>query len=121
MRPFQEFIYKQWKEVPAEAIEDSDDEIFVDLRKSRYGVPVIRLKSLERTNQERFKQIQPVDDEHLNVLNLFIDTISKERFYRRFRYTAQFLHDLKHDPENEIEMYEFHKFHTVGGTTQFTM
>ena len=102
-------------------MENGPEEVFVDFRGNKYGQLKIKLKNMAQYRPSKYKLLQKVSDKHMNVLNIFVDTISKERFYRKFPYTAQFLIDLKNDPKSKGEVYEFHRFHSIGGITQLNL
>ena len=67
-------------------METGDQEVFVDFRTNKNGEIVIKLKDISAS-----KTILDEDDNYTSILRVFVDTISRPRFYRRFPKTKEFL------------------------------
>ena len=108
-------------EVDPSEIEKSSKEFFIDFRgeNSEMGKMIIKPKNFAEHDPEIKERLENKND-NLNrpsVVNLFLDTTSKYRFYRKFKKTIKFLTDLKHDPESAHKVVENERFHSVAGFT----
>jgi len=61
----------------------TDSEFFIDFKDSKYGIGKVIVKNLLKNNETLKSQIKDVDEDHPNVLNIFIDTVSRGRFWRK--------------------------------------
>ena len=52
------------------------------------------------------------------MINIFLDTTSRYRFYRLFPRTIKFLTNLKHDPYSLHKVVENERIHSVLGMTE---
>ena len=52
-----------------------------------------------------------------NVLNLFVDTISRGRFFRVFPKTIEFLANMKNKKNAPSKVSDYSKFHSILGYT----
>ena len=78
---------------------------------------MIKVKDRRKEYPELKEQLKPVEPAKgkYNVLNLFVDTISRGRFYRRFPQMIQFLTNLKNKKGSSARVNEFTKFHSLRG------
>jgi hypothetical protein len=98
---------------------EGTEEIFLDFRgeNEELGKLLIKVKDRRKEYPELKKKLLKVDPAtgKYNVLNLFVDTISRGRFFRRFPQTIQFLTNLKNKEGSSARVNEFNKFHSLRG------
>ena len=96
-RPFQEIIMANIHAVDEKEMQEGTEEIFLDFRKIQTGKLEIKVKDRRKEHPaiaSKFKDID-VSKGNLNVLNLFVDTVSRGRFFRVFPRTIEFLVNMK--------------------------
>ena len=88
-------------------------EVFYDFRKDPVeGEMVIKLKDLSK----KYK-FENIDNEHPNILNIFIDTVSRQRFHRRYKKVSKFLKKYHFSENKKLRVYEFFRLHSQRGFT----
>jgi len=104
-------------EVTEDAIKDPRNryEAFLDLREKGNEKLIINLKSLKDT--EEGKKFLPHNQEHMNILQIFVDTVSRGGFHRRFSKMKQFLKQYHHSEGKNKRVYEFFRHHSIRGYT----
>lgn len=98
-------------------IDSVKEEIFIDFSERPEGESKIIVKSVLKNNPELDKKIKEVDEDHLNVLSIFIDTASRDRIWRKYPRMSQFLASAKHDPDFVANVYEHKLFFSIAGWT----
>lgn len=93
----------------------NDMEVFLDLREKNRASLNITLKDYRLLHPGT--EFLPVDDEHLNILVIFMDTISRQRFHRKFKRMKKFLSSFHYSKQREKRIYEFFRYHSINGTT----
>lgn len=93
------------------------NEAFIDFGEHPKGMSVIKAKSVFKAHPNREKESKPVDEDHPNVLTIFIDTVSRERLWRKYPRLTQFLVNAKNDPEFPANVYEYKNLFSIGGRT----
>lgn len=101
---------------------EGTEEIFLDFRgeeNKEVGKLEIKVKDRRKQYPALAGKLKDVDAKKskYNVLNLFVDTVSRGRFYRRFPQTIQFLTNLKNKKNSPARVYDFFKFHSIRGYT----
>lgn len=110
---FQQANYDMMEIIDPKDIDDSPREVFFDFRKDHIqGETIIKLRDLSSMNK-----FSEVDFEHPNIVNIFIDTISRQRFHRRFHRTKQFLKKNHFSKDGSNLAYEFFRCHSDRGYT----
>lgn len=79
-----------------ELAEDMND-ISVDFSDTSTPLMKVTVKDRLKIHPELQEKIKEWDEDHLNILNIFVDTVSRPRFYRRLKKTARFLAGKKYD------------------------
>ena len=105
------------KPVPNENIATSPNDLFLNFTNPKHPQLIINVKNRLEQHPELKQAILKQDADHLNILNIFIDTVSTPRFYRRFPLVAKFLASQKYSKGKTSSVYEFRKFHSLYGHT----
>jgi hypothetical protein len=95
-----------------------ENEMFVDFSKDPKGISVVKAKSVFKKHPERESESKPVDEDHPNVLTIFIDTASRERIWRKYPRLTQFLANAKNNPNFPANVYEYKNLFSIGGWTK---
>ena len=114
--------------VKPENVENVPNEVFIDFREKPPKL-FIDLKVLVKVVEER-KKLRSKDrvlsnTKRYNILNLFIDTVSRRHFFRKFKETAAFLEEhyskeetlSKKSLENGFEAFQMMRMHSIRGYT----
>lgn len=104
-------------EVNETRMEEGDEEVFLDFRKDPEGEVVIKLKNLRDRKESVKKYVLKTDEKHMNVLNIFIDTVSRNNFHRKYKKTKEFLKKYFHMEKKEKRVYEFFRLHSIKSYT----
>jgi Protein of unknown function (DUF229) len=106
--------------VKADEIENSDKEFFIDFRgpNKDKGKIIVKAKDFTKYKQS-IKERGALEDspDKPTIIQFFIDTTSRFRFYRTFAKTIKYLTELKHNPESEYEVIENTRHHAFAGWT----
>lgn len=100
-----------------EDIDFGEEEIFVDFRNKSVGEVFFKVRNLAERNETIAKRVKPLDKDHLNILHIFVDTVSRDNFYRKYKRTTKFLQDHHYTQKKSKRVYEFHRLHSLGGYT----
>jgi hypothetical protein len=105
--------------IPRGDINSVPEEVFLDFGTNPNGVSSIILKDKLKTNEELRNRVKDIDIENqrYNVLNVFIDTISRMNFFRKYPRMTQFLASAKNDPKFTSRVYENKFFTSIKGWT----
>jgi hypothetical protein len=120
LRGLRKKLNANFKEVTQEDIDQNPlYETFLDFRTLNNGLPnlIIKVKDLTKTDKELAKRVLPVDDLHQNYLQLFIDTVSRNNFIRKYSETQKFLRKYHFLKSGNKRVYEFFRLHSVRGYT----
>lgn len=98
-------------------IKFGEKEVFVDFRNSEIGEVVFKVRNLILRNQEIERRVKPLDKEHFNILQIFIDTVSRNNFFRMYDKTKEFLKNYHYSQKKSTRVYEFHRLHSIAGFT----
>lgn len=63
------------------------------------------------------KRVKKVDKDHLNILEIFIDTVSRPNWHRKYLQTNQFLKQYHYLEKKNKRVYEFFRMHSIRGYT----
>ena len=100
------------------SMENNDEEIFIDFRKSEQGELVIKLKDLKPRDPKVKNRVKKLDDKHKNVLMIFIDTLSRNEFHRKYPKTRKIMKKYLHlNKSPKIRAYEFFRLHSIRSYT----
>lgn len=110
-------VIKNLKEVSDEEMKKGEREVFIDFRKNDQGRLKIKVKNLLERNSTVKARVKPVDKDHLNVLNIFIDTLSRNNFHRKYKRTKKFLKKYHFKKKKNKRVYEFFRLHSIRGYT----
>ena len=78
---------------------------------------IIKVRDLIKGNKTMEERVKPLDKDHLNILHIFIDTVSRNNFFRKYKKTAKFLSENYHAEKKKKRVYEFHRVHSIRGYT----
>lgn len=113
----QETMNTEMKEVTPEEMENGKNEAFIDFREKEEGELVIKLKDLTKTDTKVKEEVKDLDDDNLNILRIFIDTVSRNNFHRKYKETSKFLKKYHFLNKKDKRVYEFFRFHAIRGWT----
>lgn len=113
----QEKVMKGIRMEYKEEIEEGDREVFLDFRKSFDGEIKIKVKNLIERNETVKSRVKKWDKDNLNILNIFIDTVSRNNFHRKYKKTKEFLEKYNYLNKKEKRVYEFFRLHSIRGYT----
>jgi hypothetical protein len=105
------------KGVSEKEMNEGDEEIFVDFRNKQTGQINIKLKNLMERDNEVKERVKPWDKDHYNILHIFVDTVSRNNFYRKYKKTTKLLQEYYHAEKKSKRVYEFHRLHSIRGYT----
>ena len=113
----QKKMYEGFQSETGESMEKNDREIFIDFRTKPAGEFKIKIKNLKERDEKVKERVKPWDDKHLNVLRIFIDTLSRGNFHRKYRYTKKFLNKYNYKNQASLRLYEYFRLHSVRSWT----
>lgn len=105
------------KGVKAEEIDSGKEEIYVDFRNKTSGELIIKVRNLIKGNKQMEERVKLLDKDHLNILHIFVDTVSRNNFFRKYKKTSKFLQENYHSEKKKKRVYEFHRLHSIRGYT----
>lgn len=103
--------------VTEEQMENGNEEVYVDFRTKSQGEVILKVRNLIDKDEELKKRVKKLDKDHLNILHIFIDTVSRNNFYRKYKKTTKFLQDYYHTKGKSKRVYEFFRMHSIRGYT----
>lgn len=98
-------------------MENGEKEVFIDFRENPNGELLLKLKDLTKRDEKVRSEVKKLDDKNLNILRIFIDTISRSNFHRKYKETIKFLKKYHYLNKGEKRVYEFFRFHAIRGWT----
>ena len=104
------------KQATAAELETSDREFFIDFRGER-PKEVIVVRDLIKNSPELQKRVKDVDIDHLNILEIFIDTVSRPNWHRKYDKTNEFLRKYQYLKKQNKRVYEYFRMHSIRGYT----
>ena len=114
-REVQKYLMDNMESVTPLEMERGPLEVFIDFRKRSAGELKIKLKKLDFSNRET--KVENHDLDHPNILRIFIDTVSRPRFIRRYANTKAFFKKFHFSKNKKLRSYEFFRFHSLRGYT----
>ena len=99
------------------SMEENDRELFIDFRTKPEGEFKIKIKNMKDRHPEVKKRVKPVDDDNLNVLMIFIDTLSRSNFHRKYRKTKKILGKYNYKNQASSRLYEYFRLHSIRSYT----
>lgn len=115
----QKEIYNHTKPSSNEEIENGKREIFIDFNKqekgkkkmrggvNQEGKVIIKLRDMKKQSEEIKNRVKNQDREHPNVLLIFLDTVSRQQFHRKYKESAEFLKQRHFSKKGKIEFMNF--------------
>lgn len=108
----QEAVINGAKPISEQEMLNGPNEVFIDFRKDLdQGEVVIMLKKI--TDQAFLED----STKFPSFLNIFVDTVSRPRFHRRFKKLAKFIQKYHYSKDGDYLAYEFHRLHSNRGYT----
>lgn len=103
--------------VAPDAITDKKNEmeVFLDLREPHNEKLLINLKDYRILHPGT--KFLPHDKDHMNILNIFIDTVSRPRFHRKMKKIKEFLKKYHFSQKKDKSVFEFFRHHSLRGVT----
>ena len=110
-------IRKEYQQESPDSMSKSQREAFLDFRSNPYGELIVEPKDIRILNSNRKEQIKPLDAEHKNVLMIFIDTVSRQNFFRKYKKTTEFLRYYNSRLQKNLRAYEYFRLHSIRSYT----
>jgi hypothetical protein len=104
------------EEATPEDLVSGDREFFLDFREAEPKVH-IEVRNLIEKNPEIKERVKPVDKDHLNILNIFIDTVGRANWHRKYDKTNEFLRKYHYLKKENKRVYEYFRLHAIRGYT----
>jgi hypothetical protein len=109
-------VMRDLKEAKEEDIENGDREFFLDFRKPEVDYH-IRVRNIIKKDPNLQKRVLKVDKDHLNIMEIFIDTVSRANWHRKYHKTNEFLRQYHYLEKKNKRVYEFFRMHSIRGYT----
>ena len=103
--------------VTEQELKTGNEEVFIDFREKKTGEIVIKLRNLIEKDAAVKNRVKDLDKDHLNILHIFIDTVSRNNFFRKYKKTTKLLQENFHTEKKSKRVYEFHRLHSIRGYT----
>lgn len=113
----QEKVNKDIKAVDEEEFLKGDKEVFIDFRSKDEGELVLKVRDLTKKNSKVKQEVKNLDNENLNILRIFIDTVSRNNFHRKYKKTLKFLKKYHYLKKKDKRVYEFFRLHSIKSWT----
>ena len=113
---FQRELNLQMQKESPDSLENGDRESYMDFRESPEGKYVIKLRD-QKKNSDFKRNLLPHDKDHMNILHIFMDTVSRQRVYRAMPKTVDVLKKYHFTRNEKMRVYEFFRHHALGGYT----
>lgn len=113
----QEQVLANVRAVTDKELESSPNDISVDFKDPKNPKMTITVKDRRIQHPQIEPRIKDLDSNHLNILNIFVDTVSRGRFYRKYPKLAKFLVETKYDSKKANRVFEFTKMNSLYGHT----
>ena len=110
-------MHEQFRSETPESMLKNDREIFIDFRNNPEGELIFKIKNMKERSQEVKRRVKPLDDDNLNVLMIFIDTLSRNNFHRKYRHTKKVLEKYNFKNKASSRLYEFFRLHSIKSYT----
>jgi len=99
---FQAKILRLRQEETEDSLEKGDREVFIDFRKDFMGEFIMKVRNL--------KEKDP-------FIVVFVDTVSRNNFHRKFKNTKKLLQKYNYRLKKELRLYEYFRMHSIRGYT----
>ena len=111
----QDTINYNLKAVTQERFDNGPEETFIDFRKDPNGELKIKVRDLRKNKMFDFMnyRVKKHDKKHPNILRIFVDTVSRNDFQRKFKKTAKFLKEYNFVNKEKYRAYQFFRFHSI--------
>lgn len=96
-----------------EEIENGINELFLDFRQDKKGELIVKLKDKTKGSEEVKNRVKETDKNFPNIITLFIDTVSRQEFYRKYKKTVEFLEKYHYSKNKKTQSFEFTKLHSI--------
>ena len=113
----QKLIHERFQSETQESMLANDREVFIDFRTKPEGELVIKIKNMKEKSKEVKERVKPWDKDNLNVLMLFIDTLSRSNFHRKYKDTKKILKKYNFRNQASSRLYEFFRLHSIKSYT----
>jgi hypothetical protein len=114
---FQKKIMELREEASEDDIEDGDREVFIDFRNDFMGKFITKVRNLKEKDPKIKERVKPWDKDHLNFIVIFVDTVSRNNFHRKYRHTKAFLQKYNYRLKKNLRLYEYFRMHSIRGYT----
>lgn len=127
----QKEVVNNTKSVTEEEMENGPREIFIDFRNNekggkrkhrrrmrgrgvqQEGEVIIKLKDMKKINEKVKERVKLTDKDHPNVLLIFLDTVSRQNFHRKYKKSTEFLRERHYSKKGKSRVYEFFRLHSI--------
>lgn len=96
---------------------EGPEEVYIDFEDNPKGKYKVNIRDKAKTDEKLALRLKPVTTDHQNVLRIFIDTISYQRMYRRFKQTVPWLRENHWSKKKDVRVYEFTRLQSLLGMT----
>lgn len=122
---YQKTVYKMMEEVSPSDIKNGRRELFYDFRLKNNPKLIINLKKIKNSKAFLNEKISNNNDKTKSqipsitpsFLNIFIDTVSRQRFHRRYSQLKKYLRSHHYSKSGDYLAYEFYRSHSDRGYT----
>lgn len=97
-------------------IDEGPREAFIDFRGDKPEA-VIKVRNLLDKDPKLKERVKNIDSEHLNVMHIFLDTVGRSNFHRKYVNTLKFLRKYHYLKKKKTRVYEFFRMHSIRGYT----
>lgn len=104
------------KQATPDDLESGHREFFIDFREKE-PKPVIKVRNMLKNDPDLKNRVKKVDKDHLNILNIFIDTVSRNNWHRKYHKTNEFLRKYHYLKKENKRVYEYFRMHSIRGYT----
>ena len=115
----QQEIMSNLKKADPKEREVGDREVFIDFTCSEVGRVELRLRNLVKSDKEVSARVKELgeDGSQFNILNIYIENLSRTAFHRKYLMTKNFLKSRHYSNEKQksAKAYEFFRFHSIKG------
>ena len=90
IQKFTNFLVEVNSNLPL-CLKNGDEEVYVDFREDPKGKLVLKVRDLIKKDPNVRERVKKLDKQHFNILHLFVDTVSRNNFFRKYKKTTKFL------------------------------
>jgi hypothetical protein len=112
----QAHVIRGMRAVKKEDIEHGSRQAFIDFNGDKPEA-IVKVRNIIKGNSTLEKRVKNVDKDHLNVMHIFLDTVGRQNFIRKYTETLKFLRKYHYLEKKNKRVYEFFRMHSIRGYT----